>query len=269
MSNERKLRSCAICGVEFMGFNGAKYCPDCAAGRQQDNSPERELADEKDGWRHMLRDDTGTVIVPGGNVICALDDLCAYEEACEAAGIHGPEELAEALKELKRLRSGGARCAPLQNAEGREARPLRTERTDGGWYDPHALRPRWTQGKHCEGCGHYHPTIASGARGICDAHPRRVRPAGGKGQHYILLDEPRQCQARRVACKDWTRRIETPAQPSPSTPHSPEGEGSGWAPEWVGPSAELLPEETPGTGRKEKTADKQCLSLQSESGGNS
>ena len=179
--DQRRLITCRACGGEFLGWPSRELCPDCAAGRQQDNSPERELFDEKDGWRHMLRDSTGTVIVPGGNVMTCLDDLCAYEEACEAAGIRGPEELAKALKELKRLRSGGAHCAPLQDAEGRcghtfvtlRVRPLRTERTDDS-YDPHALRPRWTQGKHCEGCGHYHPTIASGARGICDAHPRRV-----------------------------------------------------------------------------------------------
>ncbi len=233
--DQRRLITCRACGGEFLGWPSRNLCPDCAAGRQQDNSLERELFDEKDGWRNMLRDSTGTVIVPGGNVMTCLDDLCAYEEACEAAGIRGPEELAEALKELKRLRSGGAHCAPLQDAEGRCGhRPLRTERTDDS-YDPHALRPRWTQGKHCEGCGHYHPTIASGARGICDAHPRRVRPAGGKGQHYILLDEPRQCQARRVACKDYQKKEKGGPGDSDPTGETP--------PQWVGPSAELMPKE--------------------------
>ena len=88
-----------------------------------------------------------------------------------------------------------------------------------------ARRPRWTTGKHCEGCAFYRATVPSGGHGICKIHKRRVRPQGGKGQNYVLLDEPRQVMARRVACGDW--RDKNSREP----------------PQWVGPSAELLRDE--------------------------
>ncbi len=256
--DQRRLITCRICGGEFLGWPSRKLCPDCAAGRQQDDSPERELADEKDGWRHMFRDATGTVIVPGGNVMSCLDDLCAYEEACEAAGIHGPEELRKALDLQKRgtTSSGPAGHLPLKgealerNADGEIVYSCR----------------------FCGSCGHFvrESENRGGTAGHCDAHPRMRRSEGGrKGKLMPVPGEFRHVAGAREACRKWTQRIDTPAQPSPSAPHYQEEEGSGRAPEWVGPSAELLPEETQAAGRKEKTADKQCLSLQSESGGNS
>ena len=205
MSIERSIRTCVWCGGEFMGYPSSKYCPDCRVIREgSEQAEDQELADEREGWRHMRRDATGTVIVPGGNVMNALDDLCAYEEACEAAGIHGPEAL---KRELEKLRKRGTTSSGPSGHL-----PLKGKAFDGkAWtgdveYDPHAPRKRRTGGLHCESCGHFQPTVASGGKGICDQHPRRIRPEGGRGGKYVVLDEPRQCQARRVACGDWVAR---------------------------------------------------------------
>lgn len=222
--SERELKTCQSCGREFFGWSTRKLCQSCADGKKHDDSKDRELSDERDGWRHMLRDATGTVIVPGGNVITALDDLCAYEETCEAAGIHGPEELRKALAGLAKGR-GAASSGPSGHL------PLKGKASEGGSGDcepqQHRVkRPRWYSGYYCESCASYDPTVPSGGHGICKIHKRKVRPEGGKGHKYITLDEPRQVMARRVACGDWTDK-----------------DGSK-PPQWVGPSAELMPEDT-------------------------
>lgn len=191
--DQRRLITCRICGGEFLGWPSRKLCPDCAAGRQQDDSKERELSDEKDGWRHMLRDATGTVIVPGGNVICALDDLCAYEEACEAAGIHGPEELRKALEALRKQGAPSSgpsgHLPPKRNADGEIVYSCR----------------------FCGSCGHFvrESENQSGTAGHCDAHPRMRRSEGGKrGKLVPVPGEFRRVVGAREACKDWTPKEE-------------------------------------------------------------
>ena len=201
------MRTCQRCGRTFFGWTTRQLCQSCAGGKKQDDSKERELSDEREGWRHMLRDATGTVIVPGGNVISALDELCAYEEACEAAGIHGPEALKKCLKD--RTISTGT---------------LQDNQQEPELQAPRVKRPRWHSGEFCEDCALFKPTTPSGGHGICKLHKRRIRPEGGKGNKYVELDEPRQVAARRVACGDWIDKDNSP-------------------PQWGGPSAELLREE--------------------------
>lgn len=147
------------------------------------------------GWRHMLRDRSGTVIAPGGNVIHALDALCDYEDICEAAGIHGPEELRRRLACVQALQASEG---PAKHKEGRH---------------------------RCGDCGHWERDSGNrrGSAGHCTIHQRAIRSgAGRKGSLITVQGEPRACAAARPACRDWTEK---------KTP-----------PQWVGPSAELLPE---------------------------
>lgn len=211
--SEKVLKTCRDCGGEFLGDPRALYCKDCRTRRIVAGKQGKEPPTIKSGWRHMFRDSTGTVIRDGANVMDALDDLCAYEEACEAAGIHGPAELRKRLQQAEEDRTAAEKARLEAQPEPEQPQP-----------EP-ARRPRWTTGKHCEGCAFYRATVPSGGHGICKIHKRRVRPQGGKGQNYVLLDEPRQVMARRVACGDW--RDKNSREP----------------PLWVGPSAELLREE--------------------------
>ena len=91
------LRVCENCGIEFRGSSVTRYCPECRELRKA-HKLELEPEQRKDGWRHMYRNSTGTVMRVGANVMTALDDLCAYEEALEAAGVRGPEELGMLLR---------------------------------------------------------------------------------------------------------------------------------------------------------------------------
>lgn len=193
--DQRQLLICRDCGAEFLGWPTRKKCPTCDAGKREDDSKERELADEKDGWRNMLRDATGTVIVPGGNVMNALDDLCAYENACEAAGIHGPEELRKALELQKpgTTPSGPAGHLPRKgkaserNADGEIVYSCR----------------------FCGSCGHFQKDSENkhGAAGICTKHPRKVRAGGGKrGKLIEVPGEFRHVAGAREACRNWTER---------------------------------------------------------------
>lgn len=204
----RVLRVCSICGRDFLAFPSAKRCPECKAAMEAEKRgaagaaeprEDRELADERDGWRHMLRDATGTVIVPGGNVMHALDDLCAYEEACEALGVEGPQQLKNLLAhvatmmprgQILRLARTGRRPEPRKRKESAE---LRIE---------YGVRC-------CGSCGHYVEERATGrgSAGHCDCHPRMVRSGGGKkGKLVMVPGEFRAVAGARAACRQWTAR---------------------------------------------------------------
>lgn len=155
------------------------------------------------GWRHMLRDRGGTVIAPGGNVIHALDALCEYEDVCEAAGIHGPEELLQILERACACGVAGAH--------------RKTKTTENAKWN--ALYSGKTNVCHCEDCAAFQPAGRGARRGTCAKFKRKIRPNGGKGQSYVELQEQRPVTARRVACKSWEPKAQ-----------------------WIGPSAELQPE---------------------------
>lgn len=240
--SDRAIRVCMNCGGAFMGYAASKWCPDCraakGAAKQEQNS--QELSDEKKGWRNMLRDATGTVIVPGGNVMNALDDLCAYEEACEELGVEGPQQLKNLLSHVATLMPKEVirRCAK----EGR--RPEPRERSASSLV-------RAEYGCRCCGsCGHYIPKSGSerGTAGHCDAHPRMVRSGGGKkGRLVEVPGEFRKVAGAREACRKWIKRQDAGQNPSTGLEAGPppldRGGLTGRTPEWVGPSAELLPKE--------------------------
>ena len=204
----RYILTCENCGGEYIGTSRSHICPECRTLRVTAGLREKKKAPKDSPWRHMFRDETGTVIRPGGNVMKALDELCAYEEICEAAGIEGPEGL------RKMLEGDGPPASAGMTEENRTPKARRKE-------EP-GQRVRIKEGRFCEQCGHFQPTAASGGHGICKKHKRKIRPEGGKGSEYEELDEPRPVAARRQACRDWTLRNKR---------------------QWIGPSAELMPEE--------------------------
>lgn len=248
--SDRAIRVCMNCGGEFLGYAASKWCPDCRAAKgaakeaakQEQNS--RELSDEKKGWRNMLRDATGTVIVPGGNVMTALDDLCAYEEACEELGVEGPQQLKNLLSHVATLmpKEVIVRCA----REGRKPEPRKKR-------EPAQVRIEYGC-RCCGSCGHFiqDRETGHGAAGRCAIHPRKIRSGGGK--KGILVEVPgefRKVAGAREACRKWIKRQDTGKNPTTGLEAGPPplraGEvKTGRAPEWVGPSAELLPEETGG-----------------------
>lgn len=147
-------------------------------------------------WRKMYRNKTGTTLLPDVSVIDALDRLCDYEDVCEAAGIHGPEELRKRLACVHALQASEG---PAKLIEGR---------------------------KRCGDCGHWERDSGNrrGRAGHCTIHQRAIRAGGGRKGHLITIQgEPRACAAARPACRDWAEK-ETPQQ-------------------WIGPSAELQPQE--------------------------
>lgn len=201
--SDRYLMRCKRCGGEFMGYPSSKWCPDCRTvmNAEKIEDANRELADERDGWRHMLRDETGTVIVPGGNVMAALDALCAYEEACEALGVQGPQQLKNLLTHVATLMPAEVilRCAQ----KGRRPEPRKREASS-------AVRVEYGV-RCCGSCGHYIPESGTGrgTAGHCDCHPRMTRSGGGKkGRLVEVPGEHRKCFGAREACRDWTKREE-------------------------------------------------------------
>lgn len=197
MSDQRALIICRDCGREFWGYPTRQVCQDCSAKRA--GSKDQELADEKTGWRNMLRDETGTVIAPGGNVMTCLDELCAYEEACEALGVQGPQQLKNLLTHVATLMPAEVilRCA----REGRRPEPRKREASS-------AVRVEYGC-RCCGSCGHFIPERESGkgTAGHCDCHPKKIRSGGGKkGKLVEVPGEYRKCFGAREACKDWTKR---------------------------------------------------------------
>ncbi len=210
-------RVCRRCGRDFWGYTTARLCPDCkeAVGRERPGPQDagRELADEKTGWRNMLRDATGTVIVPGGNVMTALDDLCSYEEACQALGVEGPEQLRNLLSHVATLMPQEVirRCAQ----KGRRPEPRKREASS-------AVRVEYGC-RCCGSCGHFVPdsSTGKGTAGHCAIHPKMIRSGGGKkGRLVEVPGEFRKCFGAREACKDWARREDedptTASRQSPS-----------------------------------------------------
>lgn len=234
------LRVCENCGIEFRGSSVTHYCPECRELRKA-HKLELEPEQRKDGWRHMYRNKTGTVMRVGANVMMALDDLCAYEEALEAAGVRGPEELGMLLRFLKP--DGGSLRKMVEGAKkwDREQKekaaaphpsPAATHSPKGeGFADgrapsmPEGCKPhrrRKPGDRFCELCGHFH-RIGKTGRGKCDQHPKLVRPTGRGGPLVDVPGELREVSGRRKACGYFAK-----------------GEN---APQWVGPSAELMREE--------------------------
>lgn len=241
--SERIVKICQDCGRDFFGWPSQRRCQSCAA-LAKFSDKDRELDDEKTGWRHMCRDRTGTVIVPGGNVMMALDDLCAYEEACETVGAKGPGELARLLanvkwwipaKEMRRWCT--ELCGGAQEG-GRTARTTGLRQSKSSSFRDEDGKIIYTC-RVCGSCGSFRPDSENkhGAAGTCVKHPKRVHSLGGrKGPMKTVPGEFRHVAGAREACRDWTTKEEN-AAPQELTPR-------GKPPEWVGPSAELLPEET-------------------------
>ena len=299
MSDEKRLKTCEHCGVEYMGGPLSRFCPDCKRMKIA-HMDKREAATVKgDGWRHMYRDNTGTVIRAGGNVMNALDDLCAYEEACEAAGIRGPEELGQLLRflqpeagNLRKMVEGAKKWEREQKEKATSSGPaghlpLKGKALDGE--NETGTRRRRKEGdRFCENCG-YFSRIEGTGRGLCAKHEKLLRPEGRGGPLYLVPGQQREVQARRKACGDFLKtnretdchgpegtrndnekgpmRARTAPEPRWGSAGSAEGVlGPMWAsapteaqamplgglpsaptretpPEWIGPSAELMPEE--------------------------
>ena len=208
-------RVCRRCGRDFWGYTTARLCQDCkeAVGQERPGQDAgRELADEKTGWRNMLRDATGTVIVPGGNVMNCLDDLCSYEEACQALGVEGPEQLRNLLSHVATLMPQEVirRCAQ----KGRRPEPRKREASS-------AVRIEYGC-RCCGSCGHFVPdsSTGKGTAGHCAIHPKMIRSGGGKkGALVEVPGEFRKCFGAREACKDWARRED--ADPTTALRQSP------------------------------------------------
>ena len=96
-----RLKNCQDCGIEYMGGPTGRYCPECRHYHFAHSDKKNRLIPEEPGWRHMIRDTGGPALRPGGNVVHALRTLCDYEDICEAAGIHGPEELRKAMEAIR------------------------------------------------------------------------------------------------------------------------------------------------------------------------
>ena len=192
---------CVDCGAAFAGTPASKRCPECKAALEARKAEDagRETDDEKTGWRNMFRDATGTVIVPGGNVMRALDDLCAYEEACEALGVQGPQQLRNLLTHVATLMPEEVilRCA----REGRRPEPRKREASS-------AVRVEYGC-RCCGSCGHFvlDSSTGKGTAGHCAIHPKMIRSGGGKkGRLVEVPGEFRKCFGAREACRDWTKR---------------------------------------------------------------
>jgi hypothetical protein len=143
--------------------------------------------------RLMTRNDEGKCCLrSGGNIMAAMEALTRYEEAAAAAEIDGAEELGKLLDGMFRA------TTPRQR---------RQWITDGvcpgiGPGEVPAIR-------HCNTCGHYQPDGEGAREGVCDRHPRKVRPGGGKrGPGIEIPGEHRHVAARRVACKSWIKKEE-------------------------------------------------------------
>ena len=213
---------CQDCGAEFVGGPKGRYCKECR-GRHLKDAASKPEEQKKIGWRHMFRDNTGTVIRTGGNVISALDDLTVYEEACEAAGIQGPEELGQLLRYLvQEFGSLRKTLAEAQKREREKAKAAGVQEPEKGEKTPVDKRGRRKEGfRFCENCSHF-ARIEGTGRGICDKHKKMLRPEGRGGPLYLVPGEQREVAARRRACGDFSRTEE---------------------PQWIGPSAELMQKE--------------------------
>lgn len=102
-------RNCQDCGAEYFGSKNSRYCPACRKERFIHCAKNNQPVSDDPGWRHMIRNAGGPALRPGGNVVHALRTLCDYEDACEAAGIQGPEALRKVLEE-KRSKEERAVC---------------------------------------------------------------------------------------------------------------------------------------------------------------
>lgn len=141
----------------------------------------------------MARNEAGKCVLrDGGDILTALERLARYEEVTEITGIEDPDELGRLISGM--MADTTANQRKLWRRDGVCPAP-------GKGVLP-AIR-------HCEDCGHYQPEAPGARAGICDAHPRKVRPGGGKrGSFQPVPGEHRRVVARRVACGDWTRREE-------------------------------------------------------------
>lgn len=235
------LRTCKSCGIEYRGGSQSQYCPECRRIKitREDTRPAETV--KGSGWRHMFRDKSGgSVIRAGGNVIRALDDLCKYEEILEAAGVRGPEELRDLLAYLtpegESLRKM-IDCATRYERREREKAaglPLDTKpEIRRKQPDDVKRKTRKRPGTaFCENCASFRRIKGTG-RGICGQHPMMVRPEGRGGKMQEVPGKHREVAARRKACGTFVPKEETDKQSG-----QPDD-----LPQWVGPSAELMPQE--------------------------
>ena len=174
---------------------------------------------------------------PGKNLMDALETLSDYEDLAEAAGCESCDELRNLV--------GNA----LINTDGRILKGWRHHPPDTpGLFKAEKDLPTLRKIEHCEDCVHYAETPGE-RRGVCKIHPMRLKKTGTKwGEYVIIPGEQRPVSARRVACKDHAARYGPPEQAKQADDTGDAADGGSCdggprdpaAPQWVGPSAEMM-----------------------------
>lgn len=208
MSGAFSIRTCEECGIEYVGGSRSRLCPDCRRRRIKEADKNGPSVKKGDGWRNMFRDESGAVIRAGGNVMDCLKDLCSYEEICEAAGIPGPEALRAWIQRMGKPEAPAS--TPAAGLNEKQKREIKTCKDCGGEFLGGPLA------RFCPDCRARHVGESARRRGL----------------------------GKLGAAARWGKT----GDGVPEASDKPQKAETGRAPEWVGPSAELLREET----RKEK-----------------
>lgn len=162
-------------------------------------------------------------LLPGVNIMDAFERLCALEDVLEAVGIEDAEQLRKLLANVKAATSPTTFRAWCEICYAENLRKI-PERT-------------WTVRHFCRECENFIPDKPGAKRGICTVHVKQVKKTGRRdGPLVTVPGEHRSVVASRPACAKEFRPIKTKAERPPAER----------ATEWVGPSAELLPDDTAG-----------------------
>ena len=164
-------------------------------------------------------------LLPGVNIMDAFERLCALEDAMEIVGIEDADQLRNLLANVKAATSPATFRAWCKTCYV-EALRKAPER-------PFVAR------RFCWDCDNYLPNTPGGKRGICTVHQKKIKQTGHRAGPLVAVPgENREVVASRPACaKEFRERKKTSDGQWP--PLRRENAG----PEWVGPSAELLPKE--------------------------